>query len=178
MLKITTSVPKLNPIVLKSQIVSFILQVEDLVRIDGHEGYIEEIQIFHTILVTLDKQTIIMPNGKIANDTIVNLSKKGYRRVDLVVGISYGDNILTAQKIIYDALIKNPLILQDPAPQVEVLNLGESSVDFAVRPYAKVEDYWDVHFSCYKDVKMALDANGITIPFPQRDIHIIEKNKN
>ena len=153
-------------------------KVEDLVRIDGHEGYIEEIQIFHTILVTLDKQTIIMPNGKIANDTIVNLSKKGYRRVDLVVGISYGDNILTAQKIIYDALIKNPLILQDPAPQVEVLNLGESSVDFAVRPYAKVEDYWDVHFSCYKDVKMALDANGITIPFPQRDIHIIEKNKN
>ncbi|MCP4520928.1 MAG: mechanosensitive ion channel [Cytophagales bacterium] len=152
-------------------------KVNDLVNIDGLEGHVQEIQIFHTIFLTLDKKTIIMPNGKISNDTIINLSAKGYRRVDLEVGISYDDNVVYAQKIIQDVLSKHPLILKDPSPDVEVLRLGESSVDFAVRPYCQVNDYWTVYFDSYKEIKIALDANGITIPFPQRDIHMIEPKK-
>lgn len=152
-------------------------KVNDLVKIDGYEGYVQEIQIFHTIFLTLDKQTIIMPNGKISNDTIINLSAKGYRRVDLEVGISYNDNVLHAQKIIHEVLSKHPLILKDPLPDVEVLRFGESSVDFAVRPYCQVDDYWDVYFDSYKEIKIALDANGISIPFPQRDVHMIQPKK-
>lgn len=148
-------------------------KVNDLVKIDGHEGYVQEIQIFHTIFLTLDQQTIIMPNGKISNDTIINLSAKGYRRVDLEVGISYDDNVVHAQKIIKEVLSKHPLILKDPLPDVEVLRFGESSVDFAVRPYCQVDDYWKVYFDSYKEIKIALDANNITIPFPQRDVHMI-----
>lgn len=148
-------------------------KVNDLVNIDGHEGYVQEIQIFHTIFLTLDKRTIIMPNGKISNDTIINLSAKGYRRVDLEVGISYDDNVVHAQKIIKEVLSKHPLILKDPLPDVEVLRFGESSVDFAVRPYCQVDDYWKVYFDSYKEIKIALDANNITIPFPQRDVHMI-----
>lgn len=152
-------------------------KVDDLVNIDGLEGYVQEIQIFHTIFLTLDKKTIIMPNGKISNDTIINLSAKGYRRVDLEVGISYDDNVVHAQKIIKEVLSKHPLILKDPLPDVEVLRFGESSVDFAVRPYCEVKDYWTVYFDSYKEIKIALDANNITIPFPQRDVHMIEAKK-
>lgn len=152
-------------------------KVDDLVNIDGLEGYVQEIQIFHTIFLTLDKKTIIMPNGKISNDTIINLSAKGYRRVDLEVGISYDDNVVHAQKIIKEVLSKHPLILKDPLPDVEVLRFGESSVDFAVRPYCEVKDYWTVYFDSYKEIKIALDANNITIPFPQRDVHMIETKK-
>ncbi len=152
-------------------------QVGDLVNIDGFEGLVEEIGIFNTTFLTLDTKTIIMPNGKISNDTIVNLSAKGYRRVDLQIGIGYKEDLLKAQQVIKETVENNPLVLSDPSPDIEVLELADSAVVFAVRPYANYKDYWSVYFGCMKEIKLALDANNISIPFPQRDVHIIKENR-
>ena len=147
----------------------------DLVEAGGHKGTIREIHIFNTILITLDNKRVIIPNSKITGDSIVNYSVEGYLRVDLTFGISYGDKISKAKPILENILASDTRVLKDPPPTVAVVQLGNSSVDFAVRPYVKVEDYWDVYFDVTEKVKNAFDENGVTIPFPQRDVHLYQK---
>ena len=144
----------------------------ELVEVGGTLGVVKEIHIFNTILRTLDNKRVIIPNSKVTGDTITNYSAEGILRVDMVFGISYGDQIPKAKEILERILADDPRVLADPAPRVAVKELGSSSVDFAVRPYTKVEDYWDVYFDVTEKVKLTFDAQGVTIPFPQRDVHM------
>lgn len=148
------------------------IRVGDLVNVAGYVGTVAEIGIFVTKVDTLDNQHIIIPNGKLTGDVINNMSVNGTRRVDMVAGIGYGDNIPKAKGILQEILESHPKVLQEPAPQVAVYELGESSVDFVVRPWCKSDDYWDVWFDVTEAIKMRFDADGVTIPFPQRDVHL------
>lgn len=147
-------------------------KIGDLINTQGEIGNVKEINIFNTVLSTPKGNTAILPNGVVANEKLVNYSKEPTMRVDLVVGIGYSENILEAKEIIMKTLLANPLVLQDPSPFVGVIELGDSSVNLAVRPNCKSEHYWNVYFSCYEEVKMALDKANIEIPFPQRDVHV------
>jgi len=146
--------------------------VGDYIQGGGEEGTAEQIQIFTTTLVTLDNKTVIIPNAKLMGDNIVNWTAQGTRRVDLVFGIGYGDDIDKARKIIEEVMGKDNRILQDPATQISVAELGDSSVNFVVRPWVKCDDYWDVYMDTTENIKKAFDAGGINIPFPQRDVHL------
>jgi len=117
-------------------------------------------------------KTIIVPNGAVASNSIINYSEEGQLRVDLSAGISYDSDIRKAKDVLVKVLEKNPKVLKDPAPFVGVSELGDSSVNFAVRPWATVENYWDVYFGINEEIKYALDEAGITIPFPQMDVHM------
>lgn len=145
----------------------------DLVTAGGSTGVIEDIQIFNTVMRTGDNQEIIIPNGHIYGGSIINISARETRRVDLVIGIGYDDNIGTAKQLIEDIISKNTLILTDPAPTIMVLNLGESSIDIAVRPWVKTADYWIVRADLLQTIKETFDEKGISIPYPQRDVHMI-----
>ena len=149
-------------------------KVGDLIESQGVLGHVEEIQIFITRIVTLDNKLVILPNAKLSNENLTNYTEKGQLRVDLVVGISYDSDIRKAKEVLSEVMSNHPKILKDPAPSVNVLGLGESSVDLAVRPYATPEEYWDVYFDIYEQSKLALDDAGITIPFPQRDVHLFQ----
>jgi small conductance mechanosensitive channel len=148
--------------------------VGDYIEGGGVAGTVEEIQIFTTTLKTPDNKRVIIPNAKLTGDNIVNWSANGTRRIDFVFGIGYGDDIDKAKQIMQDVLAKDQRILKDPEPQVALLTLGESSVDFAVRPWVRVADYWGVYFQTMENMKKAFDANGITIPYPQRDVHVYQ----
>lgn len=151
-------------------------KVGDLIEVGGHLGHVQSILIFNTILTTLDNKTAILANGKIMNGDIINYSTLGKLRVDLVAGIGYGEDIKKAKEVIMKVMQDHPKVLKEPAPSVNVLELADSSVNFAVRPYSTTEDYWDVYFDITEGVKLALDANNIQIPFPQTDVHIIPQN--
>ena len=144
----------------------------DLVDVAGQLGVVEEVQIFVTSMVTLDNRQVLIPNGAIMAGNIMNYSGKETRRVDMVFGISYGDDIKHAKQVMEKVLKGNPLVLQDPPFNVAVSELADSSVNFVVRPWCKTSDYWDVWFSVTEELKIALDAASITIPFPQRDVHM------
>jgi len=152
-------------------------KVGDFVELAGVKGTVQAIQIFNTVLNTLDNVRVTIPNAQVTGASIMNYTVNGKRRVDLVFGISYGDDINKAKQVIEGVLAENNRVLKEPAPTVAVLALGDSSVNFAVRPWVKPADYWDVYFDVTARVKLALDANGITIPFPQRDVHIINAGK-
>jgi len=147
-------------------------KVGDFIEGAGVAGTVEKIQIFTTQLKTPDNKTIIIPNAKLSGDNIVNFSAKGTRRVDMVFGIGYGDDMDKARKIITDVIDNDPRVLKDPPPKIAVLALGDSSVDFAVRPWVKVSDYWDLWFDVTETIKKRFDADGVSIPFPQRDVHV------
>lgn len=147
-------------------------KVGDLVEAAGVLGTVEEIQIFNTIVNTPDNVWVIIPNGNITGANIKNYTANGTRRVDLVVGVSYEDDLKRAREVIEQVLGGDERILKDPAPTVAVSELGDSSVNFVVRPWVKPTDYWDVYFGITAKIKMALDENGISIPYPQRDVHI------
>ena len=149
-------------------------QVGDFIEGAGVAGTVEEIQIFTTQLKTPDNKTIIIPNAKMTEGNITNYSNKGTRRVDLIFGIGYGDDIDKARNLIQDELSREKRILPEPAPQIVVTELAESSVNVAVRPWVNAGDYWNVYFDLTENVKKRFDAEGITIPFPQRDIHVYE----
>ncbi|MDF1544976.1 MAG: mechanosensitive ion channel [bacterium] len=151
-------------------------RANDLVETGGHLGVVQEIHIFHTVLKSPDNKRVIIPNSKVTGDSIVNYSAEGVLRVDLVFGISYGDEIAKAKSILMKILEEHELVLSDPAPTVAVKELGNSSVDFVVRPYVKVEHYWNVYFSVTEKVKTTFDSSGVSIPFPQRDVHLFQKN--
>jgi len=147
-------------------------KIGDLVQTQGHLGTIKEIQIFVTILLTPDNKTVIIPNGPISNSDITNYTMQGKIRVDLVMGISYNSNIKDARKVLMKAMVDHPLVLKDPAPFVGVVELGDSSINLAVRPYTEPQNYWGVYFDIYEAGKEGLDAANIEIPFPQMDLHM------
>ena len=145
----------------------------DFIHAGGASGVVEEIQIFNTILRTGDNQEIIVPNSHVYGGSITNVSARETRRIDLVIGIGYDDNIGTAKKLIEGIISDNSLILTDPAPTIMVLELGESCIDIAVRPWVKTGDYWAVRADLLQTIKETFDKQGISIPYPQRDIHMI-----
>jgi len=147
-------------------------KVGDFIEGAGVSGIVEAIHIFTTQLRTLDNKTIIIPNAKLTADNIANYSTKETLRVDLVVGIGYGDDIDKAKKVIANLLARDERVLKDPAPIIAVTELADSSVNLAVRPWVKWADYWDVYFDVTENIKKCFDAEGISIPFPQHDVHI------
>lgn len=149
-------------------------KVGDLIEGAGVFGTVESIQIFTTQLKTGDNKTVIIPNAKLNENNIVNWTVKGTRRIDMTFGIGYNDDIDKARAIISDLIAADSRVLKTPAPLIAVSELGESSVKFAVRPWVKVEDYWGVLFDLTEKVKKAFDANRISIPFPQQDIHVYQ----
>jgi len=146
--------------------------VGDLVDVGGTLGKVEAMTIVSTTLRKPDNQKVVVPNNKIWGDIITNLTGTSKRRVDLVFGIGYGDDIAKAQKILEDILANNESILKDPEPVVKVHELADSSVNFVVRPWVKTENYWDVYWNITRAVKERFDAEGVSIPFPQRDVHL------
>jgi len=152
-------------------------KVGDFIEGAGVAGTVEAIQIFTTQLLTPDNKTVIVPNASLTAGNITNYSAKGTRRVDLVMGIGYGDDIDHAKKVIMDVLTKEERILKDPATTIAVVELADSSVNFAVRPWVEADDYWDVYFNLTENIKKSFDAEGISIPFPQRDVHIYKHNE-
>ncbi|MCB2145784.1 MAG: mechanosensitive ion channel [Deltaproteobacteria bacterium] len=147
-------------------------KVGDLIEAAGVFGVVEAIQIFTTQLKTADNKTVIVPNAKLTDDNIVNWTVKGTRRVDMVFGIGYDDDIDKARSLMADIIAEDSRILKTPEPQISVSELADSSVNFVVRPWVKVEDYWGVFFDLTEKIKKAFDANGVSIPFPQRDVHV------
>jgi small conductance mechanosensitive channel len=145
-------------------------KVGHLIESQGYLGHVQAIKILSTTIKTLDNKLVILPNGPVANNPVANFTELGVLRVDLVVGVSYHADLRKAKEVILETLKKDPLVLKDPAPVVAVTELNSSSVDFVVRPYATPETYWDVYFNSLENVKLALDAAGIEIPFPQRVI--------
>lgn len=152
-------------------------EVGDLIESQGHKGTVKEIHIFVTILTTFENKTIILPNSAVSNNDIVNYTTEGVLRVDLTIGISYESSIKEAKDILLGIMENHPKVLKDPAPFVGVAELADSSVNLAVRPHAKVEDYWDVYFDVYEAGKIALDNSDVTIPFPQMDVHLDRLDK-
>ena len=147
-------------------------KVGDFVELAGAKGTVKEIQIFNTVLASPDNVRVIIPNAQATGGNILNYSVNGTRRVDLVVGVSYEDDLKKAQQVIEQVLAGDDKILKDPPPTVAVSELGDSSVNFVVRPWVKSADYWDVYFDTTQKIKLALDKNGISIPYPQRDVHV------
>jgi small conductance mechanosensitive channel len=149
-------------------------KVGDYIEGGGVGGTVEAIQIFTTQLKTPDNKTVIIPNAALTAGNITNYSAKGTRRVDLVFGIGYGDDIDHAKKVIMDVLAKEERILKDPATTIGVVELADSSVNIAVRPWVRAEDYWNVYFNLTENIKKSFDSQGVSIPFPQRDVHMYE----
>ena len=149
-------------------------KVGDLIEAQGLLGVVKEVQIFNTILLSPQSKRVIIPNGAVSNGSIINYTAEGKIRVDLTIGVSYDADIDTVKEVLMNVLTSNELVLQDPAPFVGVLEMADSSVNFVVRPHCKPEHYWDVFFGVNEAMKKALDSHNITIPFPQRDVHLIQ----
>ena len=147
-------------------------KIGDYVEGGGVGGTVKAIHIFTTTLTTGDNKRVIVPNSKMMGDNITNYSAEGTRRLDLTASISYGDSIDKAKAVLQDILAKEPRVLKDPAPFVGVSKLAESSVDFTVRPWVQSADYWPVCFDLNEAIKKRFDAEGLSIPFPQRDVHL------
>lgn len=147
-------------------------KVGDFIEGGGTSGIVEEIQIFSTKMRTGDNKEVIVPNGQIIAGTITNYSAKETRRIDLVIGVGYQDDLKKVRSVLEDIISKEERILADPAVTIGVLELGDSSVNFAVRPWVKTGDYWPTLFDLQETIKMRFDAEGISIPFPQRDVHL------
>jgi len=147
-------------------------KVGDYIETQGYSGTVKEIQIFTSVLNTPDNKTIIIPNSPIATNSLINYSTQPTRRVDFTFGIGYGDDIEKARKVILDILNADTRIFKDPEPFARVVELADSSVNFATRAWAKSSDYWDVYFDVTEEVKKKFDSQGISIPFPQTDVHI------
>ncbi|OEU61031.1 MAG: hypothetical protein BA870_08990 [Desulfuromonadales bacterium C00003094] len=146
--------------------------VGDLIETAGVSGKVSQMSIVNTTILTLDNQTIILPNNKIWGDVIRNVTAQQTRRIDLMFGISYTDDIPKAERVLQEILDNDEKILKDPEPIVRLHELGDSSVNFTVRPWVEMEDYWDVYWSVTRAVKIRFDEEGISIPFPQRDVHL------
>lgn len=143
----------------------------DFIEAGGVNGVVEKISVFSTIMKTGDNREIIIPNGQIYAGAITNYSARETRRIDLVFGIGYDDDMLKAKQIMEGVLTAHELILEEPAPAVAVVELADSSVNFNVRPWVKSSDYWAVRADILQQIKLAFDKNDISIPYPQMDIH-------
>jgi small conductance mechanosensitive channel len=153
-------------------------RIDDAIEAGGATGKVADIGIFTTTINTFDNKKVIVPNAAITSGTITNINAYETRRVDLTAGIGYGDDIGKAKQVLTDILANHPKVLQDPAPNVQLLELADSSVNFIVRPWVKTEDYWTVYFDVMRSIKEQFDANGISIPFPQRDVHLHQVSSN
>jgi small conductance mechanosensitive channel len=147
-------------------------KVGDFIESQGHSGTVYAIQIFSTILKTPDNKTVFIPNGPIANGSITNYSTEATRRVDMQFGIGYGDDIDKAKKILQELVDADARILKDPAPAILLAELADSSVNFKVRTWVNAENYWGVFFDMHESVKKTFDKQGVSIPYPQQDVHM------
>jgi small conductance mechanosensitive channel len=151
-------------------------KVGDFIEAQNYTGTVKAIQIFNTFLTTPDNKVIILPNGALSSNSIVNFTSETMRRVDITVGIAYGDSYDTAKKVIMDLIDAEPRILGDPAPFVGLLTLADSSVNLVLRAWTKPEDYWDVYFELNENIYKTIPQKGLHFPYPQMDIHIKTKN--
>jgi len=149
--------------------------VGDVVEAGGVQGRVNHMSLVNTTFLTLDNQRLIVPNNMIWASVITNITAQTTRRIDLMFGISYNDDIEKAEKILNDIIESNEAVLEDPEPVVRVHELGESSVNFVVRPWVKTHVYWETYWEITKAVKLRFDDEGISIPFPQRDVHVIKQ---
>jgi len=147
-------------------------KVGDYINAQGHSGIVKEIQIFNTILLELDNKTVIIPNGPLSTGSMVNYSTEPTRRVDFTFGIAYGDSVDKARKILFQLFKEDKRILTDPASFVGLSEMADSSVNLTARAWVKGEDYWDVFFDINEKTYNAFNAEGISIPFPQMDVHL------
>ena len=151
-------------------------KVGDVIEAQGYTGSVAQIRIFDTILNTPDKKTIILPNGPLSTGSIVNYSTSDTRRVDLVFGIGYDDDLLKAKELLLKICSEHSLVLKDPGPAVIVAELGGSSVNLAARSFVKTEDYWTVYGDLTEQVKLSFDENGINFPYPHQEVIIKSNN--
>ena len=147
-------------------------KVGDYIQADSHLGTVHDIQIFSTVLKTPDNKLVVVPNGSIMNGSIVNFSHQEERRIDLIARCSYEDDIDQVKSILADILSKDDRILSEPKPRIAVSELADSSVNFIVRPWVKNADYLNVYYSLLEEIKKRFDQEGISIPYPQSDVHI------
>ena len=152
-------------------------KVGDYIQADNHLGTVDDIQIFSTVLKTPDNKLVIVPNGSIMNGSIVNFSNQDKRRVDIIASCSYEDDIDKVKSVLADILSKDDRILSEPMPRIAVSELADSSVNLIVRPWVKNSDYIDVYHSLLEEIKKRFDQEGISIPYPQSDVHIHNHNE-
>ncbi|MBN1436141.1 MAG: mechanosensitive ion channel [Sedimentisphaerales bacterium] len=150
-------------------------KVGDFIEAGGATGVVEEIGIFTTEMKSPDNKKIIVPNAKLMGDNITNYTAKEQRRIDIVAGVSYSADLDKVRKVLQGICSEDERILAEPAPTIGVLELADSSVNFVVRPWVKTADYWDVYFATQEKIKKRFDAEGIGIPFPQRDVHMYQE---
>jgi len=150
------------------------IKVGDYIEGGGSAGSVESVGIFITTLITPDNKVVYIPNSTLTGGNIINYSAKDRRRVDMVFGIGYSDDIDKAKTVIQSVLSNDSRILNDPAPQIVVSELGDSSVNFNVRPWVNTPDYWGVYFETTEQIKKKFDEQNISIPFPQRDVHMYQ----
>jgi small conductance mechanosensitive channel len=149
------------------------ITVGEYIKAQGEGGTVKEIQIFHTILVTPDNKTIIIPNGPLSTGNITNFSRQPTRRIDFSFGFGYGEDLKLAKETVLEIVNSHPKVFKDPEPFVKLGSLGDSSVNLTVRIWSKKEDYWDIHFYVNEEVYKKYDEiDGLSIPFPQMDVHM------
>ena len=153
-------------------------KVNDLIEAAGSLGVVRSIELFTSTIITLDNKTVVIPNSQLTSDKIVNFTETDELRMDLVFGAGYSDDVDTVKKVCMDVMKSNDKVLKKPEPFVGVIEHGASSVNYAVRPWVKAAHYWDVYFEMHEQIKKQFDKNGISIPFPQRDVHLhtVEKS--
>ena len=153
-------------------------KVGDFIEAAGVAGKVEGISILTTNLATPQNEAVVIPNSAITSGNIKNYSAKEMRRVDMVFGIGYDDDIKKAKEILNDLIAKDSRVLKEPAPKIALSELADSSVNFVCRPWVKSADYWDLYFDMHEAVKTRFDTEGISIPFPQRDVHVYQHSTN
>ncbi len=152
-------------------------KVGDFIEAQGFMGTVKDIQIFNTILQTIDNVIVVIPNGGLSTESVTNYSVNPTRRGQWVFGIAYGDSVETAKKAIMGVLENDPRVLKDPEPMIFLSKLNDSSVDITVRAWAKAEDFWPFSFAIHEKVYDAFNKEGVNIPFPQMDVHLHKKEK-
>jgi small conductance mechanosensitive channel len=146
--------------------------VDDLIEAGGVTGLVSNMSLVNTTILTFDNQTIVVPNNKIWGDVIKNVTAQDLRRVDMVFGISYSDDIPGTEKLLAEIVASQKAVLNEPETMIRLHELADSSVNFIVRPWVKKEDYWETYWAITRAVKLRFDEDGISIPFPQRDVHL------
>lgn len=150
-------------------------KIGDYITSNGQSGTVEDIKLFYTHIVTTDNKAVVIPNGSLANDVIVNASAKDTRRVDVTVSAAYGSDVDKVKELVKTVCAENELIFKDPAPAVEMSEMGDSSLDFIVKVWCNRGDYWTVYYYLLDRIKKTFDENGIEIPFNQLDVHITKQ---
>ena len=147
-------------------------RVGDWIECNGVSGYVEDLELLTTKLRTVDNRVVVIPNNKLTEDNLINYSAKGILRLNLVVGVAYDSDLQKVKQIIHEVLLADERVARHPEPGVGVLELADSSINFAVRPWVKPDDYWALSLSLYEDLKIRFDQEGIEIPFPHRELHV------